>query len=205
MFSIYSYQQSDADFLNWLEQEYRYSKDTARSNIWANNWSTDESTLPYILKLTNRFQKDNGDFIILKYNKSIVGCAGVYISDIDQQIAIAGTRAWITEEFRNRALIRNYILPYQKKWAIDKGCKQIALTFNEYNKNLINIFKRNRLGIEKLSTRTPEHLFYNGIEEVPHPVILQNSIQWVVYERLDPNWSFDWSKLMWKDNVLNKI
>ena len=205
MFSIYSYQRSDTNFLNWLEQEYKNSRDTARSNIWSTNWLKNESTLPYILESTDRFQGDKGDFIILTYNKNIVGCAGVYVSDFDDKIAIAGSRAWITDEFRNKALIRNYILPYQKKWAIAQGCKQIALTFNEYNKNLINTFKRNRLGIEKLSTRTPEHLFYNGIEEVPFPVIVQNSIQWVVYERLDPNWSFDWSKLMWEDKVLNKI
>jgi hypothetical protein len=202
MFFIYSYQQPDVKFLNWLKEEYKSSKNPARSNLWANNWTTEENTLPYILESTDRFAGDRGDFVVLKYNDNIIGCAGVYISDFSSDIAIAGCRAWVTENFRNKALVRNYILPYQKQWAVSKGCKQIALTFNEYNKNLIETFKRTRLGIEKLSTRTNDHLFYNGLEILPFPVLIQNSIQWVIYESLDPNFAFDWKQLEWEDNIL---
>ena len=205
MFSIYSYSSHDAEFLNWLENEYKNSTDPARSNIWSNNWPTDSSTLPYILEFTDRFKNSNGNFIILKHGKDIVGCAGIYISSFSEEIAIAGARAWITERFRNCGLVRNYILPHQKKWAKEHQCKQIALTFNQYNKNLIETFKRNRLGMEKLSSRTSEHLFYNGLEELEFPVIIQNSIQWVIYEKLDNDYNFDWQQLRWEDNVLNKI
>ncbi len=205
MFSIYNYKKTDTKFLNWLEQEYQQSDDVSRSNIWSNNWRDDPSTLPYLLEFTDRFEGDRGLFSILEYNGTIIGCAGIYISEFSQDIAIAGCRAWITESFRNKTLVRDYILPYQKAWSISKGCKQIALTFNEYNKNLIQTFKRNRLGLEKLSERTPEHLFYNGIEEVLFPVIIQHSIQWVIYEQLDPNWSFDWQQIAWHDTILNNF
>lgn len=75
--------------------------------------------------------------------------------------------------------------------------KLIALSFNEYNKNIINIFKRNRLGEKagRINNREPKNIFYNGLNEVSFLVNIQYTPQWVVYEKIDDTFDFDWSTL----------
>jgi hypothetical protein len=73
--------------------------------------------------------------------------------------------------------------------------KIVMLTFNEYNKNLIQVFKRKRLG-EKINrnARKPHHLFYNGLNEIQFPISIQYTKQWGIYEKLS-DWDFDWSTI----------
>jgi hypothetical protein len=80
---------------------------------------------------------------------------------------------------------------------MNKNIKMIALSFNEYNKNIIQIFKRVRLGEKpgRTNNREPKHLFYNGLQEVKFTVTIQYTQQWVIYEQLDNSFEFDWNTL----------
>jgi hypothetical protein len=73
------------------------------------------------------------------------------------------------------------------------------LTFNEYNKNLINVFKRRRLGEknDRCNTREPKHLFYTGLNEVPFAVTIQYTKQYALYEKIDSSFDFDWETIKW--------
>jgi len=42
-------------------------------------------------------------------------------------------------------------------------------------------------------------LFYNGIKELDFPVTIQYTKQWVIYEQLDPEWTYDWSIIEHKE------
>jgi hypothetical protein len=81
---------------------------------------------------------------------------------------------------------------------MNKNIKMIALSFNEYNKNIIQIFKRNRLGEKpgRINSREPHNIFYSGLHEVNFPVTIQYTRQWIIYEKIDNTFNFDWSKLM---------
>jgi hypothetical protein len=127
---------------------------------------------------------------------TMVACGGVYISDFSPDVAILGTRTWVHERYRNQQLIRNYILPEQKEWCVKRNIACLALTFNEYNKNISMLFKRTRMGEDhnRLHNREPKHLFYNNFNEVPYPVTIQHTPQYVIYESLS-NFTFDWSTL----------
>ena len=124
-------------------------------------------------------------------NEIIIACGGIAKLANNAFIALAGTRTWIAEAYRNQSIARNYLLPEHKAWAIKNKCKQIALTFNEYNKNIIAIWKRTRLG-EKRTPREPRHMFYSNFNEVPFPVTIQYTSQLVIYEKLDTEWAFNW-------------
>jgi hypothetical protein len=80
---------------------------------------------------------------------------------------------------------------------MDKNMKIIALSFNDYNKNIIQIFKRGRLGEKpgRINSRESKNLFYNGLCEVKFPVTIQYTPQWVIYEQLDSSFKFDWNTL----------
>jgi hypothetical protein len=94
-------------------------------------------------------------------------------------------------------LIARYLLPAHKAWAIKNQCKQVALTFNEYNKNLTRPFTRTRAGEDgsRISRRTEDMMFYSGVNELDFKVTIQYTPQWVIYEQLDPNWDFNWQSI----------
>jgi len=169
--------------------------DPASENMWDDDWESKNYTLPYILENTNRFTNSNGEFHIVFDDDRIIACGGVYISNFSQNIALAGVRTWVDKKYRNKLVMRDILLPKQKQWCIAQNCKIVAISVNEYNRNLLMPFKRIRLGEDKnrMSDRQPYHLFYNGAIEVEFPVTIQYTKQWVLYEKLDPRFDFDWS------------
>lgn len=134
----------------------------------------------------SRFQR-NGRFDLVIEDGEIIACGGAYISDFSPDIAVAGARTWATKEARHRRIIRDHILTTHKRWAMDKGMKIATLTFNQYNKNLRELFFRR-------PQRFPERLFHLNFTSPDFPVMIQNTPQWVLYEKFT-DWDFDWESI----------
>jgi hypothetical protein len=182
-------------FYNDLKSEILHSNDPAAVNMWDENWESNNKSLLFILNKRNRFNPPTGDYYIVYDGDKFAGSAGVYKADFCNEIAIAGVRAWIPKAYQNKGIIRNILLPAHREWAIKNNCKQVALSFNDYNKNMAEVFKgKRRLG-ESRPPKTERHMFYSGIESLNYPVTIQYTPQWVIYEKLDKNWEFDWSSL----------
>lgn len=183
-------------FYSFCETVGTTSKDPAAKNMWGEG----NNTLPYLLNNTDRFKYPNGDFMVLFDEDKVVACSGVYRSSFDSNVAIAGVRTFVDDQYRHLALNREYFLVEQKKWCIDNSIKIVMLTFNEYNKNLINVFKRRRLGekIDRCNTREPKHLFYRNFNEVQFPLTIQYTKQWAIYEKLVDNYEVDWTRIKYK-------
>ena len=166
-------------------------------NMWDDDWQNNPNTLPYVLEKTNRFDDVNGVFYILYDGNTIVACGGVYKSQFNDLIGIGGVRTWTDTKYRHSSLLREYLLPLHKSWCIAHNMKMIVLSFNEYNKNLIQVFKRRRFGEnkERINNRQPHHLFYNGLNELEFPVTIQYTKQWIMYEKLDPTFDFNWESI----------
>lgn len=191
--SFYNLSKNEKESFYDFCKSLKTSKDDAASNMY----STEPNGLLYLLDNSNRFKHPKGQFNIVYDNNNIVCCGGIYLSDFSDEIAIAGVRTWVTKYYRNKAVLREYLLPHHKQWAILQKCRIIALTFNQYNKNIIEIFKRSRLGEknDRIKSRESFHLFYNGLCEIPYPINIQHTKQWVIYELLDDKFIFDWGKL----------
>jgi GNAT superfamily N-acetyltransferase len=173
----------------------------ASKNMWDYCWEDKPNTLPYILEHTDRYFESRGEFIVLYNNNQVIGCGGVYKSNFNSDIAIAGSRTYIDPKYRNQSLLREYLLPFNKEWATNHNCKIVSLSFNEYNKNIIEIFKRRRLGetLDRINTRNKPHMFYSGLHEVTFPVNIQYTKQYVIYEKLDKNYDYDWELIKWQE------
>ena len=180
-------------FFNFLKNTRKETTQPAYHNMWDDDWSNNTSTLPHLLEKTDRF-KIGGNYHIIFDNDNIVGCSGIYTSAFCPELAIAGTRTWIHKDYRNNSIARNVLLPAEKAWAIENKFKAIAICFNDYNKNMPKIWKRIRFG-EKRTPRQSHHIFYNGVNELEFPVTIQYTKQWVMYEKLDPVFDFDWSSI----------
>lgn len=175
------------------------SKETdqpAHSNMYDIDWENKNNTLLYILEKTNRFKID-GMFTVLFDNNIVIAVSGIYKSNFCTGLAIAGTRTWINKSYRNKQIPREILLPHEKSWAIQNKYSAVGLCFNDYNKNIIKTFYRKRLGENRIQ-RSEHHLFYNGINQVEFPVIVQNTKQWIIYEKLNESFSFDWNTIKCK-------
>jgi hypothetical protein len=194
MAKVYKLEDIDQEELFTFCKEVSNEDDhPASENMWKDDWQNDKSALPYLIYIKKRLQEPKGQFYVLKIENKIVAVAGVYISDFDDRVAIGGVRSWVVKEYRGKFLIGKYILPCQLKWAKEKNCALFFLTFNNYNKNLINIVKRGGLGRAK--NRTPDMLFYNGVNVAPFTCKIQTPEQWVVYDIIDSTYEFDWEKI----------
>lgn len=183
----YEYEMFD-EVLEFCKREA--NDDPASSNMWTSEWIYAPTTLPFILKNTSRFKKTNGIFHLILDDEKIIGCGGVYKARFDELVAFAGSRAWLNKNYRSQQIIRNVLLPEQKRWALQHDVKNIALSFNEYNKNLATIFQRG----QRYRTRNPDHLFYSNFKAIEHLVLIQEVPQWVIVEEFD-GYQFDWSSL----------
>jgi hypothetical protein len=178
-------------FFNFMKEARKETTQLAHTNMWDSDWQNKTNTLPHLLEKTNRFS-ELGQFNILFDNDKVIACSGVYTSTFCTGLAIAGTRTWIHKDYRNKSIARDILLPAEKIWAIENKFKAIAICFNDYNKNMPKIWNRIRFG-EKRTPRQSHHIFYNGVNELEFPVTIQYTKQWIMYEKLDPSFDFDWS------------
>jgi len=177
-------------FLHFLKECHKEIDQPAHINMYDDDWESKKNTLLYILEKTDRFKND-GQYNVLFHNYEVIACSGIYKSSFCSDMALSGTRTWIKKKYRNQLISREILLPNEKKYALYKGFKAIALCFNEYNKNIIDIFYRKRLG-ENRTKKLPHHLFYNNLNKVTFAVTIQSTKQYVLYEKLDDTFHFDW-------------
>jgi|694.fasta_scaffold10038_21 hypothetical protein len=180
-------------FFEFLKEARKETTQPAHENMWDNDWKNKNNTLPYLLERTNRFTT-GGEYHVAFDGDQIVGCSGVYTSAFCKDLAIAGTRTWVAKNYRHLSIAREILLPAEKSWAIENNFKAIAICFNDYNKNLTKIWKRLRLG-EKRTPRQSHHMFFNGVNALEFPVTIQYTKQWIMYEKLDPSFDFDWDSM----------
>ena len=180
-------------FFEFLKRAGSEITQPAHENMWADDWEDKNNTILYLLEKTDRFS-NGGVYNVLFDNEEVVAASGIYTSSFCSELAIAGTRTWIDKKYRNLSIAREYLLPTEKEWAIKNNFKAIAICFNDYNKNMPKIWKRIRLG-ESRTPRQPHHIFYNGVNEVEYPVVIQYTNQWIMYEKLDQSFEFDWSSI----------
>lgn len=180
-------------FVEFLKEASTETTQPAHINMDIHDWHNKNNTLMYILEYTDRF-KNNGFYQVVFDGDKVVASDGAYASDFSSDVAILGTRTWIHKDYRNKLITREQLLPTSKKWAIEHGFKVIILTFNDYNKNLMKLWSRIRLG-ESRTPRESHHFGFNGVTELEFPVTIQYTKQWVLYEKLDSSFDFDWSLL----------
>lgn len=180
-------------FFDFLKDAFAEKNQPAHINMWDDDWHSMPNTLPYILEKTNRF-KVNGQYQLLFDDDTIVACSGCYKSEFSDEVAMLGVRTWIHKDYRNKLISRHYLLPVEKQWAAANGYKAIMLTFNDYNKNLMALWSRKRLG-EKRPKISTENFGFNGTSVIDFPILVQYTKQYGIYEKLDSSWNFDWETI----------
>lgn len=194
-------------FFNFCRYASKETKELASVNMWARNTFVKPWTLGYRLESTKEFHEPNGKFYVLYHDNEVIGCSGIHVSEFHPLIFSAGVRTWIKKEYRNQSINKKYFFPEQRAWAVKKNAKIIFLSFNDYNKNLIQVFKRNRLGEnkERVTNRNKNDLFSNGLKTIDFPLIINKTKQWICYETIDKDFDYDWNSLAYSDNKKEEI
>ncbi len=180
--------------LSWCDQVSKEQDQPAAKNMEIDNWQEREETLAWILHNKRRFWK-RGEYFLLEdsNNHQIIASSGIYRSDFCREIAIGSVRTFVNPEYRGKFLLGDYLWPAQLEWAKFNNFKAILISFNDYNRRLINIMKRNGLGVKK--NRNENKLFHNGIHELPFQINIKNTPQWIIYHKIDENFHFDWESV----------
>lgn len=186
-------------FIEFLKEASSETTQPAHVNMWDQDWHVKTNTLMYILESTSRF-KDSGYYQVMFDGDKVVACGGAYTSDFSSDIAILGARTWIHKDYRHKLISREVLLPKEKEWAVNNNHKVIILTFNEYNKNLIKLWDRTRLG-ERRGPRESHHFGFGGVTELQFPVCIKYSKQWIIYEKLSNSFEFDWESIRWNNET----
>lgn len=177
MIEVKSYEEIDRDrFAEFLQEELN-SADPAVENM---------RDLPKLIE--ERFSKC---FHVLLEDGQIVGCSGAYMSDFSPHVALLGCRSWLTKRVRAHSYIRDYLLPVQRTWAIQNNALVVAISFNHYNKGLRSLFTRKLMHRVE---RSSEMLFFKNMHGLEFPVLIKNTPQWVLYEKIHA-WDFDWPSI----------
>lgn len=195
---LFDDEQFKASFFSFCKSAFEEKDHPAHTNMWDDNWDQNNNTLLYHLYVSKRLCCDTGETFILKKEDQMIAVSSIYVSPFDENVAIGGVRSWVNAEFRGRFMIGRHLLPLQLAWAKNKKLKTIALTFNEYNRDLIKYFKRTGFGIKK--NRNPNSLFHNGLHEVKFPINLQYTKQWAIYHKIDEEYCPDWENIKWVEN-----
>jgi GNAT superfamily N-acetyltransferase len=184
-------------FFSFCQKAFEEKDQPAHSNMWDEDWKNNSNTLLYHLYISKRLSSDTGETFILMDNEEIIAVSSVYISEFDKNVAIGGVRSWVDKKYRGKFILGRYVLPHQLAWARERRLKTIALTFNEYNKRLLPYFRRSGVGIKK--NRNPNSLFYTGLHEIDFPCEVQYTKQWIIYSKIDEEYTPDWHAIKWKD------
>jgi hypothetical protein len=185
-------------FINFCQLASEETDTPAHENMYTKDWETNSKTLLYHVFISRRFYSNNGElYVLVKNEDEIIGTSGIYTSNFDPNISIAGSRAWILKKYRGKILLNNHRGPYaledQIEWAKQKNMKIVAFTFNVYNKNFVHYFNRAGLGYQNRNKR-----FFNlKFNSLKFPVNIQNTKQWIVYYNIDDSYNFNWKKLQW--------
>lgn len=188
-------------FWDTMESEFQTDSSSAMVNMYSKTWRTETNTLRYLLEVEKKFSV--GEYFVLFDNDLPVASGGIHFSEWTKDIAMGGIRTWVHTKHRNKLLVAEHILPACKAWSVENKCCAVTLTFNEYNKNLIRVFTRIRAGEKagRISGRTPKNLFYNGAIIVDFPLEINYTKQWLIYEKLNNDFNFNWEEFRWQDKI----
>ena len=149
----------------------------AEINMRYSDWESNPASLFYLIYKEQRLVGSSGQYFVLNDNGNTAAGSGVYVKD---NTAILLVRSWIIPEFRSKWLLHEHLLPLQLTWARSQAAKDAMITVNEYNKNLLVIFKR-----AMRSERHPMSKWYKDAVISDEPEIIKNVPQWTVKFNLD--------------------
>lgn len=161
----------------------------AAANMRVEGWREDSASMLYVSLIEKRFSPPTGvmHFVRQHESRKVVALAGAYRSDIREDIAVLGVRAWTLKPYRSRFLLGDYLFPAQLEWAINNQFRAIFLTFNQYNEWLAQMIIRASEGKPlRFGMKTSE--FYQGFHRHPKLVRVKHTPQILLYKPIDPDW-----------------
>lgn len=90
-------------------------------------------------------------------------------------------------------------MPIHEQWAKDYHAKIFALTFNDYNFELMQ--KMNRSGPWEKARKSRflfgsvRDTYYQDLLTLPYKVIIQETVQHVLYKNLDGDYNANWPRI----------
>lgn len=156
-----------------LCEDAYYLKESAYENYDVSDWQNKPHTLLNLLYFKKRFELFN---LVLTDDKKPIAMSGTYLWE---DTPIIGVRAFTHPDYRGGGnwCQARHIFPKQIDWWEQKGYDKVWLTFNDYNKKLVNFLRRMSAG--KASTFGGPREIYKNLEWFNEPKEIQFTMQTV--------------------------
>lgn len=175
------------------------NKHDARSNMQADGWETNTSSLLYLLLTEKRFSRSRGGLQLLMNDNEIVAVSGYYRADFNDGVYLMGVRSWVLKTHRFNLLVAEYLLPFQLKEIRKHGGHTAAISFNDSTRSFAKLIERsNKSADAKLKFFFGENYpeIYKDMTLWERPVKIKEVKQWVLIKKLLPS-DFDWNQINW--------
>lgn len=145
---------SDKHTKNLLETAFSNIDDKNIIKNYHPKYKEEKSNIFYILNdSTGRYK--NGCYYLVEENNKLVCAAGWNEYELDNQIALALTRAYIDPKFRGKYVMAKHILP--EIISATKKYPELYITVNRYNKTIYDWLSRYHQGkSHALGVQLPE-------------------------------------------------
>lgn len=185
--------------MNFCRLAVEENKHEARSNMQAEGWELNTSSLLYLLLTEKRFSQSRGGLQLLMNNNEIAAVSGYYRSDFDDGVYLMGVRSWVLKGHRFNLLVAEYLLPFQLAEIRKRGGHTAAISFNDSTRAFAKLIERsNRSADAKLKFFFGENYpdIYKDMVLWEKPVKIKEVKQWVLIKKLLPA-NFDWNTINW--------
>lgn len=144
-----------------------------------------------------RFSKENGGLCLLMHESEIVGISGYNRSELNPEIWISGVRTLIHTEHRHNVLISKFIVPFQIQSIKERNGKCVIWLFDAGNeKNIFRVVKNGKLNVLlQNQLEAFKKTAYNNLQVLDYPIVVNHTLQYVIYQYLEDGYTFDWNSL----------
>lgn len=151
--------------------EARISDEPAAPNM---NWA-EPAGLLYNIKHQLRWRSDQGCIYLVLADNQPVAVSCVEYPEHATTWAVAGVRSWITPAHRSTH-VASFFLNIHLKWAAERKCNFVMLTFNDYNRAAWSAVANG----SKYRRAAGWSSWWDDCYAMPNQIMVRSTMQWCV-------------------------
>lgn len=168
-------------------------------NYEVEDWKSKNNSFLHVFLNEKRFSQERGGLLLLRDGKKLCGFSGYYRSSFNRDVYLLGVRTLVDVHYRHKLLMSSHFIPKQIDLVTGQA-KLVAFTFDLNNvKNIYHIYQEGKLN-NFLKNKLATFPHWERLISLDYPVLIQGTLQNVLYIKLDESFEFQWSTLTKSEN-----
>jgi hypothetical protein len=163
-------------------------------NYEVEDWQSKKNSFLHVFLKEKRFGQERGGVVLVRDGEKLCGFSGYYRSSFHRDIYLLGVRTLVNAHYRHKLLMSSHFIPKQIE-LVSGQAKLVAFTFDLNNvKNIYHVYQKGKLN-HFLKNKMASFPYWDRLVSLDYPVLIQGTLQNVLYIKLDELFEFEWSTL----------